>query len=68
MKAQHEIYWIIFNKVIRPDRIDSMQYQIGQESILGIPKSIILKGTIITITFEDGKTHIIHYLPEVEIL
>ena len=67
MKAQHEIYWIIFNKVIRPDRIDSMQYILGQESILGIPKSIILKGTIITITFEDGKKHVIHYNSDCEL-
>ena len=67
MKALDEIYWIIFNKVIRPDRIDSMQYILGQESILGIPKSIILKGTIITITFEDGKKHVIHYQQDCEL-
>ena len=67
MKANEEIYWIIFNKVIRPDRIDSMQYTIGSESILGIPSSIILKDNMITITFEDKKKHIIHYNSDCEL-
>jgi hypothetical protein len=32
-----------------------------------IPKSIILKGTKITITFDNGNSHVIHYAEDVEL-
>jgi len=66
---KEEIYYIIFNKIIREGRFVSDSYKIGEESIygFGIPNSIILKGEKLIITFDNNTKHIIHYSNEVEL-
>jgi hypothetical protein len=64
MKLTRAIYYIIFNKHIKPDgRIEADNYQLEIESAYQgkIPESITLKDKTVTVVFTDGDRHIFPY-------
>lgn len=62
--TKREIYYIIFNKHIKPDgRIEADSYQLEIESAYQgkIPESITIKDKTVTVTFTDKDRHVFPY-------
>jgi hypothetical protein len=68
MKLTEEIYCVLFNKIITQEGLKSDTYVLGRPSpLLEIPKSIVLKGNHIVITFESNTKHVIKDSENVEL-
>jgi hypothetical protein len=71
MKAKEEIYSVKFNKFLSSTDMMFTVYTLGVPFMSGqtivTPQEISLKGDKITITFEGGLKHTIHYNNDVEI-
>jgi hypothetical protein len=71
MKAKEEIYRVKFDRFMTEKDMMFTVYELGVPIISGniliTPQEISLKGDKITITFEGGLKHTIHYNNDVEI-
>ena len=69
MKTDSEIYMIIFAKIQRDGHWLAETYELDRESLFGTPENIFLnnKTNKITVTFNNGNTHTLHYGDDVEI-
>ncbi len=64
MRATREVYYLIFNKHIRPDgKVEADSYQIEIESAYQgkVPKKITIKDNKVTVLFTDNDRHIFPY-------
>ena len=64
MTTKREIYYLIFNKYLRPDgKWEADHYQLDVESAYQskIPKSITIKDNKVTVLFTDESRHVFPY-------